>query len=587
MRSWRNWIGWPLSKGELRQNEESKAPLPPSGWSLRVSLLLYVTLALFPIAVASMLQGVDRARHDVEDVRATLSATAREAATPEQNVLAAAGQIARALSNLPDVRDVTSRCNQELSDALRGLAFFRNIAREDANGRIVCSADPRGIGVDASKRAIWKSIATRNEFVIDGNTISNATHLPVIQGLLPLRDTRGRFIGALGITVDARWLNYMVSASRLPSDSVVAILDQSGKIIAANDAAVAGPVFAHANIATNGDLHSAHDLKGQMWTFTTAPLLGSHVSVGFAMRESSLFRPTYIHIFADFVLPFLMIALTWLAIWIVTDRQLMRWIIYLRRISAAYRTGHYSVRPVLDDAPSEFRILGDALAEMASAIQDRDRSLRDAVAQKTVLIKEIHHRVKNNLQVVMSLLSLQAARLSDPAAQLALRQTRARINALALVHRILYEIDDQSSVNMKHLLEQLAEQTNEGFGGDRRDVRIAVDAVPRIVTGDLAVPLALFTVEALTNAYKHAYPPGHGGRICVGLAPFNGAKLRLSVEDDGVGFQYEDVNASVGARLIKTFGQQVSGEASISSEQGRGTIVEIVFPDPAAETPPN
>jgi len=209
------------------------------------------------------------------------------------------------------------------------------------------------------------------------------------------------------------------------------------------------------------------------------------------------------------------------------------------------------------------------------------------VAQKTVLIKEIHHRVKNNLQVVMSLLSLQAARLSDPAAQLALRQTRARINALALVHRILYEIDDQSSVNMKHLLEQLAEQTNEGFGGDRRDVRIAVDAVPRIVTGDLAVPLALFTVEALTNAYKHAYPPGHGGRICVGLAPFNGAKLRLSVEDDGVGFQYEDVNASVGARLIKTFGQQVSGEASISSEQGRGTIVEIVFPDPAAETPPN
>ncbi len=527
-----------------------------------------------------MLQGIDRARHDVEDVRETLSATAREAATPEQNVLAAAGQIVRALANLPDVRDVTARCNQELADSLRGLAFFRNIAREDANGRIVCSADPAGIGVDASKRPIWKNITSSNEFVVNGDTINPKTHTPLIQGLLPLRDARGRFIGALGITVDARWLNYMVSASRLPSDSVVAITDQSGRIIAANDRATAGPVFAHANIAAHGDLHSAKDLKGQVWTFTTAPLLGSHVFVGFAMRESSLFRPTYIHVFADFILPFLMIALTWLAIWIVTDRQLTRWIIYLRRISAAYRTGHYSVRPVLDDAPSEFRTLGDALSEMASAIQDRDRSLREAVAQKTVLIKEIHHRVKNNLQVVMSLLSLQANQLSDPAAQLALRQTRARINALALVHRILYEIDDQSSVNMKTLLEQLAEQTNEGFGGDRRDVRIAVDAAPRIVTGDMAVPLALFTVEALTNAYKHAYPTGHGGRICVNLKPFDGAKLRLSVEDDGVGFQYEDVNASVGARLIKTFGQQVSGEASISSEKGRGTTVEIVFPDP-------
>ena len=275
-----------------------------------------------------------------------------------------------------------------------------------------------------------------------------------------------------------------------------------------------------------------------------------------------------------------MIALTWLAIWIVTDRQLTRWIIYLRRISAAYRTGHYSVRPVLDDAPSEFRILGDALAEMASAIQDRDRSLREAVAQKTVLIKEIHHRVKNNLQVVMSLLSLQAAQLSDPAAQLALRQTRARINALALVHRILYEIDDQSSVNMKTLLEQLAEQTSEGFGGERRDVRITVDAVPRVVSGDTAVPLALFTVEALTNAFKHAYPPGRSGQICVRLTPVDGAKLCLSVEDDGVGFQYDDVSASVGARLIKTFGQQVYGEALIRSDMGRGTVVEIVFPDP-------
>ncbi len=566
---------------EPSQSEEPKALLRTSGWSLRLSLLLYVTLALFPIAVASMLQGIDRARHDVEDVRETLSATAREAATPEQNVLAAAGQIVRALSNLPDVREATPRCGQELAESLRGLAFFKNIAREDTNGRIVCSADPSGIGVDASKRPIWKNIASRTEFVVNGDTISPRTHTPLIQGLLPLRDAKGRFIGALSITVDAGWLNYMVSASRLPSDSIVAITDQSGHVIAANDAAIASSIFVHANVTAHGDLHSAKDFKGQTWTFTTAPLLGSQVFVGFAMRESSLFRPTYIHVFADFVLPFLMIALTWLAIWIVTDRQLTRWIIYLRRIAAAYRTGHYSVRPVLDDAPSEFRILGDALADMAAAIQDRDRSLREAVTQKTVLIKEIHHRVKNNLQVVMSLLSLQAAQLSDPAAQLALRQTRARINALALVHRILYEIDDQASVNMKTLLEQLSEQTNEGFGGDRRDLRILVDAIPRTVSGDTAVPLALFAVEALTNAFKHAYPPGRGGQIRVRLTSVEGGKLRLSVEDDGVGFQYEDVNASVGARLIKTFGQQVSGEASISSDKGHGTIVEIVFPDPA------
>jgi two-component sensor histidine kinase len=530
-----------------------------------------------------MMQGIDRARSDTREVRETLSAATREAAAPEQNVLAAGGQVVRALANLPDVRDATAKCDQDLADVLKGLSFFRNLTRIDAKGRIICSADPRGLGVDTSKRPIWQGIESQHEFVVNGDTISRTTHLPLIQGLLPLRDPRGKFIGAVGITADARWLDDLVSAGRLPANSVVAIFDRSGKIIASDDRGIAAALFSRANVSANStDLQSAKDGNGRDWTFTTAPLLGNRVFVGFAMREASLFRPAYVHVFADFILPFLMIALTWLAIWIVTDRQLTRWIIYLRRVAAVYRTGHYAVRPVLEGAPREFRTLGEALSEMAASIQDRDRSLREAVAQKTLLIKEIHHRVKNNLQVVMSLLSLQAARLSDPAAQQALRQTRARINALALVHRILYEIEDQSSVDMKRLLEQLTEQTNEGFGGERRDIRVAVDAVTRKVSGDTAVPLALFTVEALTNAYKHAYPPGRGGKISVGFVPFDGAKLRLSVEDDGVGFAYDDVDPSVGAKLILTFGEQVGGEAAIRSGKGHGTVVEIVFPDPDA-----
>jgi len=530
-----------------------------------------------------MMQGIDRARSDVREVRQALSATAHEAATPEQNVLAAAGQIVGALANLPDVRDVTAKCNQELVDTLRGLSFFRNITRIDASGRIVCSAVPAGLGIDVSKRANWQGIAAHKSFFVSGDTISSVTHLPVIQTLLPLRDARGAFIGAISITVDARWLDYMVTSSRLPASSVVAIFDASGKIIATDNRAIAAALFMNRHAPPASDtLHLGKDASGRQWSFTTAPLLGSQVYVGFAMPEASLFRPTYVHVFADFILPFLMIALTWLAIWIVTDRQLMRWIIYLMRISAAYRTGHYSVRPVLDGAPSEFSMLGSALADMADSIQDRDRSLRDAVAQKTLLIKEVHHRVKNNLQVVMSLLSLQAARLSDPAAQQALRQTRARINALALVHRILHDINDQISVDIKNLLEQLASQTLEGFGGERRDIRVSVDAVQRNVSGDTAVPLALFTVEAITNAYKHAFPPGHSGNIKVELAPFDGAKLKLKVEDDGVGFESATVDANVGARLIQTFGQQVAGEANIHSEVGKGTVAEIVFPDPDA-----
>lgn len=366
MKSWRNWIAWRRAPDRMPENADPKA-LPPYSGLLRLRLIITVTIALLPIAVASMMQGVDRARHDRADIRAQLSATARETATPEQNVLASGEQIARALANLPDVRGATEKCDQDLSDALRGLSFFRNISRIDANGIMVCSADPRGRGTSVTDRAIWKGIAQHDDFLVSGETVGRITRRPFIQGMLPLHDAKGRFQGAIGISVDLRWLDYMVQASPLPADSVVAIFDRSGKFIAFNNRDVATAIFAQAlnRLHAAGSLHSATDKNGDKWNYSIAALLGDNVFVGFAMPQVGPFSPTYIHVLADFVLPVLMIVITWLAIWFVTDRQLTRWIIYLRRVAAAYRAGHYALRPVLDDAPSEFRVLGDALAEMA------------------------------------------------------------------------------------------------------------------------------------------------------------------------------------------------------------------------------
>ena len=529
------------------------------------------------------MQGLDRARSDEAAVHDRLVQTTRAASSGEENLLASAEQIARALASLPDVRDAGPGCDQDLAAALHGLSFFTNIARIDAKGNVVCSARPKAIGLSASAEPVWQAARERDGFVVSGQMLNPLNHQHVIAGMLPLRDKHQRFNGALSVAIDARWLDYMMHASQLPKDSVVAIIDRSHNVIASDNGAAAGKIFANANmLASSGNtLHDGRDAAGQRWTYATASLIGNSVFVGFAMREATLLGPTYIHVGTDFILPFLMIALTWLAIWVVTEQQVTRWIDYLRRISAAYRTGHYSIRPQLDGAPSEFKVLGDALAEMADAIQERDKSLRDAVKQKTVLIKEIHHRVKNNLQIVMSLLSLQANKLTDPAAQDALEQARTRINALALVHRILYEIEDQNIVDIKRLLEDLVQQTHEGFGGDRRDVHITHNIMPCMASSDVAVPLALFTVEALTNIFKHAFPDAEvGGTISVTLKKLDNGKLCLSVEDNGKGFSYEDTDASVGARLIKTFGQQVGGEATLKSAPGEGTIAELSFPDP-------
>jgi two-component sensor histidine kinase len=582
MRYSRSSIAWLPETGHRADGAPSKGSSSTSSGSLRLQLVFLVTFALLPMAVWSFVQGMQGAARDSENVRELLSATARAASTPEQNVLASADQVARAVANLPDVRNATTSCSQQLSAAERGLMFFTNISRRDASGKILCAAQSRSIGLSAPDPRAWARLKTRNAFIVDGEIISRVSNQPVIIGLLPLHTPSGAFEGAIGITIDVQWLDHMIRSSALPADSIVALFDRSGTIMGSNRPDTAAAIFrmGRGTDAGASALSKGQDSAGHTWIFATHPLLGDNVFVGFAMRQSSLLGPTYIHLSTDFVLPFLLITLSWLVIWIVTERQLTRWIIYLRRISDTYRAGHYTLKPSLKDAPSEFRMLGSALSEMAAAIQDRDRSLRDALAQKTVLIKEIHHRVKNNLQIVMSLLSLQAGRLSDPTAQAVLTQARMRINALALVHRILYEIEDRQSVDIKQLLEQLAEQTNDGFGGGRRDIRVSVKASSLNVTGDVAVPIALFAVEALTNAYKHAFPPGRGGTIRVIFARRSDGAYRLAVEDDGVGFDTEAAETSIGRRLIRTFGHQLGGETSLHSSREYGTVAEMNFPAP-------
>lgn len=548
--------------------------------------MLIVTVALVPIMVASVVQGLERVRNDTALVRDRLIETVHAAGSSEENMLAAAEQIARALANMPEVRDAGPDCSRALADALKGLSFFTNIARIDDKGRVVCAANPLALGRDVNHRAVWRLAMKSRDFVLSERIVSPLTDQPIITGMLPLLKD-GKAFGTIAIGIDVRWLDYMVHTSRLPEGSVVAIFDHNGTIIASDNPAVAAHVFDHPDFTPN-TVKSAADAQGHIWNYATTALLARNIYVGFAMRQLTLFGATYVHVGTDFLLPIFMIVLTWLAIWFGAERLVTRWTTQLRRISLAYRSGHYAIRPSLAGAPQEFRQLGEALSAMADSIQERDRNLREAVAQKTMMVREVHHRVKNNLQIVMSLLNLQAGRLRDPAAQAALKQAQMRINALALVHRTLHEIEDQSFIQLDRLLTDLTHQTCDGFGAQREGLRVETVMVPRLVGSHVAVPLALFTAETLTNIFKHAYPGAKAGRIRVTLREAGNNDLSLTVEDDGVGFSADAQRdeMSVGSQLIHSFAQQVGGTVTTNSMQGRGTIVELLFPEPGTNEPP-
>ena len=575
-----------------RNNAPELAATPDAltrGWTtLRQRLLLTVTIALLPIAVVSIFQGLGRVQRDANDVRAQLIQSARASGDEFQSVLSSGEQILRAMGSLSDVRAMSGNCDGILADAMVGVSYFTNLSRIDAGGTLVCSAQAVSKGVNIKDNITFLQAQKTDGLVVSPLLTSVATGQKVVGSQIALHRPDGGFDGTLGITLDLHWFDYLLRRHPVAAGAAVTVFDRNGMILASNEESIAPAIAKSALLAgaPDGGLLKASGPDGTVWDFGLSALTGNNIFVAYGMRESRLFGQTYLHVAIDFLLPIFMILFAWVAIWIATDRQVTHWITYLRRIAAAYRAGHYAIRPDLVNAPAEFQSLGDAMSEMAANIQDCDRRLREAVNLKTTLIKEIHHRVKNNLQIVMSLLSIQANQVKDAGARDALIQAQTRINALALVHRILNELEDQSTLDLRQLLEELSRQIAEGMG-DIDHVRIEVDVPSMVVSSGVAVALALFTVEALTNIFKYAYPMKSKGVIRVSLKREEPGKLRLAIADDGVGFHMDETGKSVGSRLIRTFGAQLGGVASVTSGQGQGTVVALSFPDPAlkAEQP--
>ena len=199
--------------------------------------------------------------------------------------------------------------------------------------------------------------------------------------------------------------------------------------------------------------------------------------------------------------------------------------------------------------------------------------LEKALNEKTVLLNEVHHRVKNNLQVICSLLSLQARTASADAREM-LEDSQKRVKAMALIHQLLYERSDFSSVDLSLYLRRLAGLLREMLGEARSRVTLQIDVSAADITMDLqrSVPCGLLINELVTNAIKHAFPDGRHGEIMVRTELIDSSLARIVVSDDGVGVPPDiepgGVSASLGFQLIPLFVDQLGGELRLIRENG-------------------
>lgn len=537
-----------------------------------------MALALAPFLVLSAVQ-VDRDfRAQAEERRIDLQVAAQRSAMEARTRLEGASTLLQALR----LEGGSPFCEERLGALLQRLDGYSALVRFSATGQVVCSAGEAG-RIDVSERAFFIRLRAGNEWVV-----SRAQRdAPALITGLRLERPMGTFDGAMAAVIPLESLQPDIRDPSLPSGSEAALVDSAGQILVATDPAAfdmepGGQLASWFEEMRRGEapVLEARDSGGERRAYAGSAMSGQDVYVLLAAPSPGLLSWARLNPIGSILLPLAAWLTAFAAAILVTERVVVRWLDYLERIAALYTRGRFTVRPVQAvNAPTEIRLLAETLDGLAEAVSVRDQSLLDSLAEKDVLMREIHHRVKNNLQIISSLLSLQQRALSDEAAKTALGDTRQRISALALIYRTLYQSDDIRHADAAIFLHDLVGQLVASEVGRGPAVSSRVEADSLVVDPDKLAPMALWLVEAISNALKHALVD-RGGTLIVRFK-VEGDTSVLEVEDDGRGLSEADP-VGVGRTLMTAFAKQLRGTTEVRPARPHGTCVRMTFVTPRA-----
>ena len=598
------------------------------GRTIQGRLAIVFAVLLLPPTAVSLWQAWDSFTEHRLRARFQVRQYAIMTATYEGKFFEDARGTLRRLATEPGVRGADpadpAACTEALGAALGRTPQFAQLALYDPEGEPICgTAEPlRSVaGKD------WHAEAQEfGSFAISDYTVTPESAIPAIVVAQAVNERGGAVRGVLAATIRLHWLADFVRDIGLPSGSVFFLIDGAGSVLAgrastpgrATTSAMSLPALPAAPdperdrqalaSAAGSDLdallgqRSLTDFEtvgddGIRRVFSAVALPHGGVTALFGMPATTMLG----WLEKDVINQMLAIAMMWfsglIAAWLGARYLVTRWIGTLQSVAHAYGRGDYAATRNLRRAPEELADLGETLGLMACRIEDREADLRATVSQKDILLREIHHRVKNNLQIVSSLLNLRGDRVSDPAGLAAIDEIKSQVKALALVHRYLYETGDVLEVDLRAFMSELCESTLAALSQASGPVELKLEIPPFPIATDRAVPIALLTVEAMTNALKHAFPDGRAGRITVRFEPVGGAGCgRLTIADDGVGMPEEhrrgDTPAGIGLTLIDAFARQVGGRMEILGppEIAAGTVIAVTITEgeaDSASTKPN
>ena len=561
----------------------------PKFQGIRFRLGVALALALLPILLLGAFQAHQQFRAQDIERRQDLQLAAERTAASAKARLDSTSVLLQALR--PEALEIF--CEPRLTALVDRLDDLNGLARLTATGQTTCASQALGaappVWLTDARRSAWFQRLRSGENTVLARAPAVPGRPPGLIVALRLERPMGAFDGAMIAVVPLAALQPDVADAALPEGSEAALTDAQGRILTATNPDVfmldgemklAGWVE---RARESGSSIFEADSDGRHRVFAGAALAGRDVYALLSAPSPGLLSWARLNPVGLLLMPLAAWLAAFVSVMLFSERIVVRWLNYLERVAAIYARGRFSVRPVQAiNAPSEIRVLARTLDELAETITTRDAALLASVEEKDALMREIHHRVKNNLQIISSLLSMQQRALTDEQAKAAVGDTRQRISALALIYRTLYQSDDLRYADARIFLTELVGQLIASESGRGHLVTSSVEADSLVVDPDKLAPLALWLVEAVTNAQKHAFA-GRGGDLKVRFR-VQGERSVLEVQDNGPGVS-ETERAGVGRTLMGAFAKQLRGEVEMVPAEGGGTIARMTFATPEAIVP--
>ncbi len=532
-----------------------------------IILLLIANLPAVAVAVAVGLNALGSARSLKE--RALVQSGEIVAARAEQ-LLGKTGSVVATLALDRGVAVGGDPCTSRLQ-TVRGLnPEIDSLFLMDADGALLCASGPVP-GSPGSRREIFQSLGATDaakSVTFISNPFSSAEPKAVVADLIELADGSA---GALAVAMDRSVFDALFRNS-IPEPRAGAIETLSGEIIGLDPASgdlewrpdpqampMAGSLVRFIGVGQDG----ARRLYARI------PILDTNAHVLVSQRESTLYFDDRLLLVTLVGVPLAMIIFGVTAVLIGFDRWGLAWIRRLARATAEVAAGRTDQHiGGLSAAPREIRDLGDAFNHMIEAVGQRSVELQRALGQKDRLLRELHHRVKNNFQMIASLLAMQRREL-DPDLRPLLRVPENRVLAMASAHKASYAMGDIGEVRVDHLLQEVSDQIRQSFGMHSRALKVVVAPQAREFRLDLdrAVPLSLLITEILSATLQR----GDGGGVEIALRACSDEGTAVMVRAAGVGDAVP--RDGLAGRLVAAYVSQLSATLETSEDAGEVRIV--------------